>query len=55
MNNYDKYASVTNMLKYLGWPTLGQRRKELRIATHALDLQNDESAGGVTFRGSFNS
>ncbi len=31
INNYDNYASVTNMLKYLGWPTLEQRCKELRI------------------------
>ena len=33
MNNVDKYASVTNMLvqECLGWPTLEQRCKELRI------------------------
>ena len=31
MNNYDKYASVTNMLNCLGWPTLEHRRKEQRI------------------------
>ena len=28
MNNYDKYASVTNMLNCLGWPTLECRCKE---------------------------
>ena len=31
VNNYDKYASVTNMLNCLGWPTLQHRCKEQRI------------------------
>ena len=31
MNNYDKYASVTDMTKCLRWPTLEKRRNEQRI------------------------
>ena len=31
VNNYDKYASVTNMLNCLGWSTLEHRCKEQRI------------------------
>ena len=31
MNNYDKYASVTDMIKCLRWPTLEKRRNEQRI------------------------
>ena len=30
MNNFNSYASVSEMIATLGWPTLEQRRKTLR-------------------------
>ena len=31
MNNFNSYASVSEMIATLGWPTLEQRHKTLRI------------------------
>ena len=48
MNNYDRYTSVTNMLKYLEWPTLEQRYKELKnlmlfkIMNHFVKIPSEE-------------
>ena len=30
MNDYARYSSVTNMLNYLSWPTLEQRRNQIK-------------------------
>ena len=32
MNDYARYSSVTNMLNYLSWPTLEQRRNQIKLA-----------------------
>ena len=43
-NNYSRYASVTQMLTYLNWPTLAQCRDELKaimmfkILNHLVDI-----------------
>ena len=31
MNDYARYSSVTNMLNYLSWPTLEQRRNQIKL------------------------
>ena len=31
MNDYARYSSVTNMLNYLSWPTLEQRRNQTKL------------------------
>ena len=31
MNDYARYSSATNMLNYLSWPTLEQRRNQIKL------------------------
>ena len=47
MNNFNRYASVSDMITTLGWPTLEQRHKTLRtimmykIVNNLVDVATD--------------
>ena len=53
-SNFDRYASVTQMLNNIGWPTMSLRREKLRavmfykIVNNLVDVSTDGILNPIT-------